>query len=257
VVTVAAAGNYGGNSRTVYPAAYGGVIAVAATDRNNRRVPNSSVGDWVDIAAPGAGILSTKRLARYGTASGTSFSSPFVAGVAGLLSAQGRSEGEIRRRMSSTAVDLGPAGKDEKYGRGLVDAAASVGVRNTKPRIKSPRPAPGSTVRDRTPRIAAVVRDKETDLKRSDLTFVLDGNEKTSFRYDVNRDSLSYTPGRKLAPGRHSVKVMVRDGQGLKAARRWSFKVKPDRNEARSILDKPGYPFNILPNNPIFDRFKD
>ena len=259
-VVVAAAGNYGRYSGTVYPAAYRNVVAVAATDKNNRRTSSSSVGDWVDVSAPGSAILTTKRFARYGTASGTSLSSPFVAGVAGLLAAQGRSAGEIRRRINSTAVDLGPAGKDTKYGHGLIDAAAAVGVRNTRPRIRAPKPAPRSRTKDPTPRITAIVRDKETDLRKSNLTLILDGKKKSTFKYNANRDKLSYTPKRKLAPGKHSVKVVARDGRGLKAARKWTFGVKRQPsvgNGPLSIIDQAGYPFNVLPGDPIFDQFRN
>ena len=206
-VVVAAAGNYGKNSKTVYPAAYGNVVAVTASDKNDRRAKNSSTGDWVDVTAPGTRILSTGRSGGYKKDGGTSYSSPFVAGVAGLLAAQGRSPNEIRRRINSTARDLGPRGKDEEYGRGLVDAAAAVGVRNKKPRIQKLSPGPGSATRNRTPRIKALVRDRETDLKKSDLTFVLDGNRKTSFGYDANRGKLTYATKQKLAPGQHSVRI--------------------------------------------------
>lgn len=258
-LVVAAAGNYGRNSGIVYPAAYKNVVAVAATDRNNRRISSSSTGIWVDVAAPGSKILSTRRISRYGPATGTSFSSPLVAGVAGLLAGQGRSANDIRRKISSTAVDLGPKGKDKLYGHGLVDAAAAVGARNSRPRIQRPRPVPRSKVRDRTPNISAFVRDRETNLRRSNLTLILDGKKKTSFQYDTNRGRLSYTSNRKLASGKHSVKVVARDGERLKAVKQWTFTVKAQKSRRGplSLIDEPGYPFNILPDNPIFDRVKE
>ncbi len=234
-VVVAAAGNYGKSSKTVYPAAYRNVVAVAATNGNDRRAENSSIGDWVDVAAPGVGILSTSGSSGYKRDSGTSFSAPFVAGVAGLLAAQGHSPGEIRRRINSTALDLGPAGKDGEYGRGLVDAASAVGVRNEKPRVQKLSPGPGSSLRNRTPKIKALVRDEETDLEKSDLTFVLDGNRKTSFGYDPESDRLSYSTKRKLAPGRHSVRVTARDARGTKTVREWGFNVKVPPESRSSI----------------------
>lgn len=266
-VVVAAAGNYGGNSRTVYPAAYKNVVAVAATDRNNRRVSNSSTGNWVDVAAPGARILSTKRFAKYGRSSGTSLASPHVAGVAGLLSAQGRSASEIRRRINSTAVDLGPEGKDESYGHGLVDAAAAVGIPTQRPvpnkaapRISNPRPAPGSTVKSRRPNISATLRDAETDLRKKNATLILDRKKKGAFRYDTNRNRLSYKPARNLAPGKHTVRIVVRDGQGKKTSRKWRFTVKspkPPNNNPLRIVNSPGFPFNVLPDDPIFDIIRN
>lgn len=82
-VVVAAAGNTGEEIRE-YPAAYPRVIAVAATDARDRRASFSSAGRYVDVAAPGVDILSTVP-GGYASYSGTSFSSPRVAALAGLL----------------------------------------------------------------------------------------------------------------------------------------------------------------------------
>jgi thermitase len=266
-VVVASAGNYGGNSKTVYPAAYKNVVAVAATDRNNRRVSNSSTGNWVDVSAPGVDVLSTKYRKVYERFSGTSMSSPFVAGVAGLLSDQGRSAKEIRRRINTTAVDLGPTGKDDKYGHGLVDAAAAVGIPTQRlvpnkaaPRISNPRPAPGSTVKSRRPNISATLRDAETNLRKKNATLILDRKKKGAFRYDKNRNRLSYKPTRNLAPGKHTARIVVRDGQGKKTSRKWRFTVKspkPPNNNPLRIVNSPGFPFNVLPNDPIFDIIRN
>jgi thermitase len=128
-VVVAAAGNKGTTlspSRRQYPAAYEKAIAVSATDKSDGLAYFSSRGDWVDLAAPGKGILSTRRTGGYGTDSGTSFSAPFVSGLAGLLASQGKSANTIRQRMQNTAVDLGPAGKDPRFGHGRINADNAV-----------------------------------------------------------------------------------------------------------------------------------
>ena len=57
-VVVAAAGN-GDTKDPRYPAAYPDVIAVAATYEEDRRASLSNFGSWVDVAAPGVGVLST------------------------------------------------------------------------------------------------------------------------------------------------------------------------------------------------------
>lgn len=124
-VIVASAGNQG-NSERIYPAAYPEVIAVSATSRANRLASFSSRGSWVDIAAPGVDILTTATRNRYRSVDGTSFSAPHVAGVAGLLASQGRTPDGIRRRILGTAKDLGPDGRDSRYGHGLVDAERAV-----------------------------------------------------------------------------------------------------------------------------------
>ena len=136
-VVVASAGNYAeyGNPR-IYPAAYPNVIAVAATDSQDRRAPFSERGNWVDVAAPGVDILSTLPGGRYGKMSGTSMAAPYVSGLAGLLSAQGLTNSQVKGRMESRATDLGPKGKDLYYGYGRINAQAAVGDANRHRTIK-------------------------------------------------------------------------------------------------------------------------
>ncbi len=94
VLFVAAAGNEGQNNDLTphYPSSYdrGNIIAVAATDQNDRRAAFSNYGpNSVDVAAPGVYIFSTIPTdASYGILDfmpGTSMATPHVSGLAGLL----------------------------------------------------------------------------------------------------------------------------------------------------------------------------
>ena len=129
VVVVAAAGN-NGNSYMMYPAAYANCLAVAATDRNDARASWSNYGDWVDVAAPGAGIYSTTKGNSYGYMAGTSMASPHVAGLAALVfttvsdhNGDGKLNDEVRSRIESTCDDIGVSG----IGSGRINAAGAVG----------------------------------------------------------------------------------------------------------------------------------
>jgi len=127
IILIAAAGNDG--SDVFYPAKFPETIAIGATDINNNITSYSNTGFELDLVAPGGtsinGILSTnlnETNNMYIQMYGTSMSTPYVSGVASLLLSNRVSPSQIRDRLTSTAVDLGPSGKDSTYGYGLVDA---------------------------------------------------------------------------------------------------------------------------------------
>jgi subtilisin family serine protease len=90
VIIISSAGNDPGVSPPdtcdiAYPAWYDHVVAVAATNQNDRATGWTFYGSWVDVAAPGQGIYNTWFDDTYAMLQGTSMSAPIVAGIAGLL----------------------------------------------------------------------------------------------------------------------------------------------------------------------------
>ena len=104
------------------------MIPVSATDSSDMQPSWSSYGAFVAMSAPGANVYTTNRDGSYGFWNGTSFSSPIVAGVVGLMmSANPKLSGaQVESLLYGTATDLGTAGRDPVYGHGLVDAAGAV-----------------------------------------------------------------------------------------------------------------------------------
>jgi subtilisin family serine protease len=104
------------------------LIAVSATDSADAKASWSSYGNFVSLAAPGAGIWTTSKGGIYQGWNGTSFASPVAAGVAALMMAAAPSldGAQIEQAMFASAADLGTAGRDPLYGYGRVDAAAGV-----------------------------------------------------------------------------------------------------------------------------------
>ncbi|MEA1988388.1 MAG: PKD domain-containing protein [Pseudomonadota bacterium] len=104
---------------------YNSFVAVGATDQSNVKAGFSNWGEYVDIVAPGVSIQTTYKDAGYVSYSGTSFSSPVVAGVAALMHSikPGISPSEVENSLFNTALNVGDP---LLYGHGLVDAQAAV-----------------------------------------------------------------------------------------------------------------------------------
>jgi hypothetical protein len=119
VVVMAAAGNGGPMARPMYPAAYESVVAVTAVDaaRNVFRLANR--GDYLALAAPGVDLRHASPDGGYTASSGTSFAVPFaVTAAARLRYTQPGSD--IIAMLLDSATDIGPPGRDQIYGYGLL-----------------------------------------------------------------------------------------------------------------------------------------
>lgn len=127
-VLIAAAGNAGPSSRPLYPAANPEVIATTATDADDKLFAQANRGAHIAVAAPGVNILAAAPGGAYTMHSGTSFAAAQISGIAALLLERNPQldAASVRRILMSTAQDLGPAGHDDQFGSGLVDALGAV-----------------------------------------------------------------------------------------------------------------------------------
>ena len=128
VVLVAAAGNAGPKSAPLYPAADPNVIAVTATDPDDKLFVQSNRGRQFAVAAPGVDILAPAPADTYQITTGTSVAAAQVSGIVALLleAKPGLTPQAVRKALLSTARDLGPKGRDDQFGAGLADAYGAV-----------------------------------------------------------------------------------------------------------------------------------
>lgn len=128
VLVVAAAGNNGnaeGTGDSVnYPARYSSAIAVSATDSNDKRASFSATGSTIEVAAPGVGVASTYINNSYAHMNGTSMAAPYAAGNLALIKQANStlSAKDLRALLQQSIIDLGPIGKDNWFGFGLIQA---------------------------------------------------------------------------------------------------------------------------------------
>ena len=138
----AAAGNENSNS-LIYPAVSENtaVLAIGATDSHDLKASFSNYGDWVHVSAPGVSIYSAYLNNSYRQISGTSMSTPHVAGVAALLFSYFPDLSPIEaktRIMRSVDVLADLSGKNSVSGR--INAYSALTANYTFPHIFSVSP---------------------------------------------------------------------------------------------------------------------
>ena len=131
-LVVAASGNDGTRGSPIgYPAALPHVTTVAATDRSGAVAPFSSRSPYVDVAAPGDDILVASALGKnWRPSSGTSFSSPIVAGAAAWLwtARPDLDAGQVAEILRRSARDIDQVGRDAASGFGMLNVQAALAL---------------------------------------------------------------------------------------------------------------------------------
>jgi subtilisin family serine protease len=128
IVLVAAAGNAGPGAPPAYPGAYPGVIAVTATDSDDHLLGVANRGSYIAVAAPGVDVMAAAPNGAYDFSTGTSIACAHVSGLAALLIQRNPSltPDALATALMQTAKHLGPKGRDDEFGAGLVDAYEAV-----------------------------------------------------------------------------------------------------------------------------------
>jgi serine protease len=158
-VAVAGGNDIGGGPQRLaeFATQIDGMVAVGATGRDRLRAAYSTPGSYIELVAPGgdferggapagilqqtldldfvetfAGPVSRYRAPRFDFFAhyyfeGTSMSTPHVSGLAAMLMDQGvTSPAAVEAILKQTATDLGPAGRDDEYGYGLINPRAAL-----------------------------------------------------------------------------------------------------------------------------------
>lgn len=177
-LVVISAGNAGGMTMNRgYPEA----MFVGAVTGEGTVAAFSDRGAFVDVAAPGSAIETTAVGDVYDLTNGTSFSAPIVSGVAALAWSINPNfrPATIMQMIVDHAIDVGTAGRDNEYGHGLVDAAATLLAAmntiatddTTAPSVTVEAPEDGDSLTKRT----LVKIDAEDESGVADVTLLVDG----------------------------------------------------------------------------------
>ncbi len=150
VIMTASSGN-SASDELHYPSGLRETIAVGASDEKDNLAGFSNFGSSIDLVAPGVNMTSTAIGGGYSSPGGTSFSTPVVSAIAGLILSvhPEYSAGRVRNVLTSSAKDILTPGWDIFSGAGRVAAAEAVqtgnsGILNIK------NPLPNSSTADDT-----------------------------------------------------------------------------------------------------------
>lgn len=207
------------------------IVTVSATNSADALTSWSTRGAFIDVSAPGLDIFTTTRGGGYGPASGTSFSSPIVAGVAALvLSAKPTLTGpQAIQTLRASTDDLGAPGWDPLYGTGRINADRAVamvgstgGSDTTLPGASFTSPVNGARVSGTTTvRVAAT-----DDVGIASVEFLVDmvpQGTRTSAPYDFTWNT------RQVANGSRVLTAIARDAAGNSITTQVSAVVANDR----------------------------
>jgi subtilisin family serine protease len=143
IVLIAAAGNAGPKSPPLFPGAFDPyVIAVTATDADDKLFTGANRGKYISVAAPGVDILVPAPEGDYQITTGTSVAAAEVSGIVALLLERNPKlrPADIRRILTASAKRLGSGERDDNFGSGLIDPLQALQL--AEPRTATTTPPP-------------------------------------------------------------------------------------------------------------------
>jgi len=140
IVLIAAAGNAGPKSPPLYPGADPNVIAVTATDVDDKLFTGANRGKYISVAAPGVDILVPAPEGDYQITTGTSVAAAEVSGIVALLLERNPklTPAEIRRILTMSAKRLAPGQRDDNFGSGLIDPLQALQLADPRTATRTP-----------------------------------------------------------------------------------------------------------------------
>jgi filamentous hemagglutinin family protein len=152
IVLIAAAGNAGPKSPPLFPGAFEPyVIAVTATDIDDKLFTGANRGKYVSVAAPGVDILVPAPENNYQITTGTSVAAAEVSGIVALLLERNPNlkPADVRRILTQSAKRLSPGDRDDSFGSGLIDPLKALQLADPRTAATTPSPTPTPTLRQR------------------------------------------------------------------------------------------------------------
>jgi hypothetical protein len=144
IVLIAAAGNAGPKSPPLFPGAISFVIAVTATDVDDKLFTAANRGKYISVAAPGVDILVPAPEGEYQMTTGTSVAAAEVSGIVALLLERNPklTPADIRRILTVSAKRLAPGERDNNFGSGLIDPLKALQLADPHTAASTQPPAP-------------------------------------------------------------------------------------------------------------------
>ena len=155
IIVISTVGNEGDETLN-YPGAYANVIAVGSVNKNMQVSDFSNKNNSVFVVAPGEDVYSLGTMPfTVSKSSGTSFSAPFVSGLAAMLCEKypQMNQSDFMEILKMSSEDLGDPGWDTSSGYGLIQVpkairAAAEYFGDEVPVPQDPAPDPGSSWTD-------------------------------------------------------------------------------------------------------------